>query len=273
MSTDSDTSLIMPVELVLSDVELPSDPEQHDAKSWSTINGAGPQRDDKRTRAGTGVQPPCLTSSLQKKLAVLHSMSSVLSLCYQTGKATWSYEGWLSQHPYGITSSIHQDIPKWICNASMNAPYICFECLKRFACALTAVHMVQCQMLLVKYHQCLAYAGRCSCIFRYVMCPTVIPETQLMTRWVFQRPYPVCHGSVCESLYHKHRYFPLILSWFKSRHLFRLATCTLLNTVTTAFKFNPVQVTTKFACHIQSCMHVIFHLAWIFITMCNVKNN
>ncbi len=71
-------------------------------------------------------------------LAVLRSMSSVLSLCYQTGKATWSYEGWLSQHPYGITSSIHQDIPKWICNASMNAPYICFECLKRFACALTS---------------------------------------------------------------------------------------------------------------------------------------
>ncbi|XP_073690579.1 RING finger protein 150-like [Garra rufa] len=33
MSTDSDTSLIMPVELVLSDVELQSDPEQDDIKS------------------------------------------------------------------------------------------------------------------------------------------------------------------------------------------------------------------------------------------------
>lgn len=33
MSNDSDTSLIMPVELVLSDVELQSDPEQDDVKS------------------------------------------------------------------------------------------------------------------------------------------------------------------------------------------------------------------------------------------------
>ncbi|KAF4118322.1 RING finger protein 150a isoform X2 [Onychostoma macrolepis] len=33
MSTDSDTSLIMPVELALSDIDLQSDPEQDDAKS------------------------------------------------------------------------------------------------------------------------------------------------------------------------------------------------------------------------------------------------
>ncbi len=85
------------------------------------------------SKSSTGVQPPFLTSwspSPQKKrlacplpLAVLRSMSSVPSLCYQTGKATWSYEGcvhfyfgkfWLFQLPYGITASIHQDIPKWI---------------------------------------------------------------------------------------------------------------------------------------------------------------
>ncbi len=51
MSTDSDTSLIMPVELVLSDVELQSDQEQDDAKSWSAINGAGPHRDNEWTWA------------------------------------------------------------------------------------------------------------------------------------------------------------------------------------------------------------------------------
>lgn len=80
-------------------------------------------------------------------LAVLRSMSSVPSLCYQTGKATWSYEGFplLFWKILTVSTSLWdhcqytQGYSKInICNASMNAPYICFECLKRFACALTS---------------------------------------------------------------------------------------------------------------------------------------
>lgn len=233
MSTDSDTSLIMPVELVLSGVELQSDPEQDNVKSWSAINGAGAQQNDKRTRAK---QHRCTTSSFDLMVSITAKKNGSLVLflwlyCIQC-LLSWacvtrlekphgptkdvSGKLWLFQLPYGKWASIHQDIPKWICNAS-----ICFECLKRFACALTSssygpVSDAPCEVspVLIVCWTLFLHLQICD-VSNHA---TGIPETQLMTRWVFQQPYPVmvCHGSVCESQCHKRRYFPLILSWLSA---------------------------------------------------------
>lgn len=108
-----------------------------------------------------------------------------------------------------------------ICNASMNAPYICFECLKRFACALTSSSYAPVSDTACEVSPVLIV---CWTLFLHLqICDvsnhaSVNPETQLMIWWVFQQLYPVivCHGSVCESQCHKRRYFPLILSWLSA---------------------------------------------------------
>lgn len=159
MSTDSDTSLIMPVELVLSDVELQSDPEQDDAKSWSAINGAGPHRDNEWTWAKAAQVCNLLFwphgLHHRKKTARLSSSFGCIALnvfCPQLVLPDWKSHMVLRRMcPLLFWKILTVSISLWdhcqytpgyskmnICNASMNAPYICFECLKRFACALTS---------------------------------------------------------------------------------------------------------------------------------------